>query len=402
LCGGDELVYVLDLGFQPLANSLLAFEDEAETLYPLSMVRCSHCQVVQLGGTVDPTLLFCNYLWVTGTAQQTLDHCAKLAQLAMSLCASKSPRVLEVASNDGTLLSEFLKRGCAVLGVDPAENLATKANSEGIRTLPVFFNTETAHQILSDEGIFDIVIARNVLSHVGDPGEIFRGVANLLGKSGSFMVEFHRADVIMSELHYDSTYHEHTFFHSLHTICSVAERFDFVPVHIVESRISGGSWVVFFGQRSSGASISHAVEMELAHEKDVGVTDLKPWLSFGARAVQHAAQLRHLLEEEVSSGKRVAVFGASARSSTLLNASRLNSKTIEFVVDSNPLKQGRFTAGTRLPIFNPVTLKLRPIDTILVTAFNFQDEIISLLSNELNWSGQVIVPLPSEISQKSI
>jgi hypothetical protein len=220
--------------------------------------------------------------------------------------------------------------------------------------------------------------------------------------SGLFMVEFHRADVIMSELHYDSTYHEHTFFHSLHSICALAEQFGLVPFEIFESSISGGSWVVIFGLRLLGASTASRVEVELAREKAVGVTELKPWLTFGSRAVQHAAELRDLLEREVSSGKSVAAFGASARSSTMMNASKLDSKTISFVLDSNPLKQGKFTAGTRLPIFDPAILKSRPVDTILVTAFNFRDEIMSFLTDRLGWSGEVIVPLPNQISQKSI
>ena len=244
LCGSESLTDILDLGTQPLANSLVDHLDGPETMIPREMVYCRECGLAQLSVDVDPAVLFRDYVWVTGTSASTRAYCEGLADWIMDRVAVESPRVFEMASNDGTLLRTLAERGAAVLGIDPAVNLATEATANGIETIPDFLTAETAERIEATRGKFDIVIARNVMSHVPDPLGAIRGLSILTADEGLVLIEFHSARTILDELHYDSIYHEHTMYHSLQTMRRLMVTAGLQAFDVRRSPIRGGSWAL--------------------------------------------------------------------------------------------------------------------------------------------------------------
>jgi SAM-dependent methyltransferase len=397
ICNSNDLYLVIDLGNQPLANALISDPDNAEGAAPLRLIRCDNCAAIQLSINVDPKILFSNYVWVTGTSKSSIDHCAWLAGEINNLIHVEQNQILEIASNDGTLLKELQKFSKNTLGVDPAENIAEMAARDGVRTLPVFFTADSAVDIVKNEGLFDVVIARNVFSHIPDPIGILNGMASCLDKNGIAVIEFHRADVILNELHYDSIYHEHTLYQSIDSMCRLATNAGLVAFDIKPSPISGGSWILFLRHKGNNLFISSQLENAIAAEIESGVLTKNSWTNFSLKVEKHRNQLTLEIAERVKQGKKVIAFGASARSSTILNATNIDSEQIACIADNNPLKQNSFSPGKNIKIKSVAEALDEKPDVILLLAFNFRNEIELSLRNEFNWAGELIVPFPGEI-----
>ena len=397
ICNSNDLDLVIDLGNQPLANALISDPKIAEGAAPLRLIRCDNCAAIQLSINVDPKILFSNYVWVTGTSQSSINHCAWLAGEINNLLNNEQNRILEIASNDGTLLKELQKFSKNVLGVDPAENIAEMAAKDGVRTLPVFFTSDSAVDIAKNEGLFDVVIARNVFSHIPDPIGILNGMASCLDKKGIAVIEFHRADIILKELHYDSIYHEHTLYQSIDSMCRLANNAGLVAFDIKPSPISGGSWILFLGHKSNNSFISSQLGDAIAAEIESGVLNKNSWTNFALKVEKHRNQLTLEISKRFEQGKKVIAFGASARSSTILNATNINSEQVACIADNSPLKQNSFSPGKNIKIKSVVEALNEKPDVILLLAFNFRNEIELSLRNEFNWVGELIVPFPGEI-----
>lgn len=395
LCGESAIELILDLGTQPPANSLRRERDEALPAIPLVICRCAGCGTVQLTETVSPGYLFSQYFWVTGTSQGARDYSHLFCQRLTSRIPQKGKLfALEIASNDGTFLKRFQERGDRVLGVDPARNIAAVAEGQGIPTISAFFGLEIAQQIVSQHGQADAVFARNVIPHVADANDVVAGMAHCLKDDGTGAIEFHRADIILSELHYDSIYHEHLFYHSLNSLTMLLSRFGLTAFDITESPISGGSLVVYF---SKGPRVhSGALREILEREEVLGIGESKPWQDFAQRCAQHRSALRRLVEKACEQGRRLIGYGASARSSTLLNYCGIDYRHLDVISDRNALKHGHYTPGTNIPIVTPRDAFLRHPDVVLLLAWNFRDEIVAQIRDEHGWHGEVIVPLPGD------
>jgi SAM-dependent methyltransferase len=400
LCSSSELEHVVDLGEQPLANALLTKQDQLEGVAPLVLVRCCSCSAIQLSVTVEPSAMFRDYLWVTGTSASSIEHCAWLTEQIFQRTEGDARRVLEMASNDGTLLKEFQTRGANVLGVDPAHNLAEIATDEGIETLPEFFDVPFAENLRALRGPFDIVIARNVLSHVPDPAGAVKALAVSLDKTGVCVIEFHRADVIANELHYDSIYHEHTMYHTLRSMASIVEDAGLTPFDVLPSPISGGSWVLFAAPAGAGVAPTNRWGDAWAAEQESGVWTSALWQDFASRVAEHRETLAREITSRADGGQVVVAYGASARSSTVLNACGLSSRQVASIADGNDRKQGLFSPGTRIPIEVPVTALERQPDAVLLLAFNFREEIEQFLRAQ-EWRGDLInvFPLRVEVAE---
>lgn len=385
---------VLDLGEQPLANALLVDSDEKAGTAPLVLVRCRDCSGMQLSVTVNPETMFRDYLWVTGTSASSVAHCHWLAGQIIERCHQAEPRVLEMASNDGTLLKELQKRGASVLGVDPARNLAAEANLEGVETIPEFYNKAFASKIIAEREPFDIAIARNVLSHVPDPVSAVAALAMPIRQTGICVVEFHRADIILEELHYDSIYHEHTMYHTLRSMTEIVEKAGLVPFDILPSPISGGSWVLFAAPREAKRPPTVRWTQAWENEEGTRVWEIEAWEEFASQVGHHQDALVRELVGRAESGQVVVAYGASARSSTILNACRLTQCEIASIADSNRLKQGMYSPGTGIPIEAPEAALARNPDAILLLAFNFRSEIEDYLRRH-HWQGDLISVFPA-------
>lgn len=392
LCGSPSIESILDLGDQPPANNLRIDLNEELEKIPLIVSRCNNCTAMQLTETVEPELLFRDYVWVTGTSETTLDYSKKFYDNIIKRCDNKSLFVVEIASNDGTFLQQFRKSGHRVLGVDPAENLAAVAEKEGIPTLPEFFGAQIANGIVEMHGTADVVIARNVLPHVPDPNDVISGIVQCLTDTGLGAIEFHWTDKILSELHYDSIYHEHYFYHSLNSINKLLELHNLCLFDVSESPISGGSLVAYFSKspKTPTSELNSFMRLEAQH----GLAALESWKDFARRALEHRIQLRDLIQQEINSGRKVIGYGASARSSTLLNFCGIDKNYMACIADQNPRKHGKYTPGTNILVVDPDKAMAENPGTILILAWNFKEEIINWLKAS-GFQGNIILPLPN-------
>ncbi len=391
MCGGAELAPILDLTPQPPANSLRNDRNENLPNVALKLVRCNHCTTVQLTETVSPEYLFRDYVWVTGTSQTAQEYSQTFLKNILQRTGDKELFVVEIASNDGTFLKRFSAAGHKVLGVDPARNLAAVAEAQGVPTRAEFFSDALAAKVATEFGRADVVIARNVIPHVPDPNDVIAGIARLLADDGVGAIEFHWNDKIVNELHYDSIYHEHFFYHSLHSIQALLNRHGLALFDMTESPISGGSLVAYFSRNPRAAS--SALSAKLEYETQQGLATLAVWQEFGRRSLAHKDQLKALVDAEVAAGRKVIGYGASARSSTLLNFCGINHVQLDCIADQSSHKHDRYTPGTDILILSPEQAFARKPDTVLLLGWNFKEEILARMRG-LGFHGRVIIPLP--------
>lgn len=394
VCDSAELSEVLDLGAQPPANSLRRDLVSPLPAIPLVLCQCDACGTVQLTETVSPEYLFQDYIWVTGTSEGARAYSRVCCENLLSRSQPKNLAVLEVASNDGTFLQRFRERGHDVIGVDPAKNVAAMAEENGIPTIAEFFGINVARRVVSDRGQFDIVFARNVIPHVADVHDVVAGMAHCLSDTGIGAIEFHRADVILEGLQYDSIYHEHLVYHSLHSIEKLLARSGLRSFDVTESPISGGSFVVYFSKAKR--PVSSQYEANLGRELDLEINRARPWREFAKRCQAHRESLHAMVESSKRKGKRLIGYGASARSSTMLNFCGIDRHYLDVLADRSPLKHDRYTPGTDILITSPKAAFATNPDMVLLLAWNFQDEIIAQIRAEQGWRGEVIIPLPGE------
>jgi len=398
-CGGASLD-LLDLGVQPPANGLRQSRAEDLPRFPLEICRCPSCATVQLTVTVDPAFLFEHYVWVTGTSSTANEYSRRFCAEVRRRAAEAEPLlVVEVASNDGTFLRPFQEAGARVLGVDPARNIAQAANAAGIETWAEFFNQRTAARIRAQLGAASVAFARNVLPHVPDPLAILKGMADCIREDGLVVVEFHQADAILDELHYDSIYHEHLFFYSLAAMESMVTRAGLYAFDLMRSPISGGSLVLFCSRQPRQPT---GVLLDRRQAEIVGGTNtLEKWQAFAQRARRHKDHLKAIVDQSLAAGRRLIGWGASARSSTLLNFCAIDHRHLLAVADRSPYKHGTLTPGTDIRILPPdAALALKP-DVVLLLAWNFRSEILAELAQR-GFRGQVILPLPGDPSVLSV
>lgn len=394
ICDSRDIEAVLDLGSQPFANSLRRNAGDPIGAAPLVLCRCRTCGTIQLTETASPEVLFSKYVWVTGTSRGARDYSARFCDQLVARSRPGELFVVEVASNDGTFLRRFQERGDRVLGVDPAKNIAAMAEEAGVPTIADFFDQAVADRIVAVQGLADVAIARNVIPHVANANGVVAGMARCLTADGVGAIEFHRADIILDGLHYDSVYHEHLFYHSLCSLNMLLVRHGLLPFDVTESPISGGSLVVYFSKTQRPRS--DALEAMLASEERLGIAEMAPWQAFAVRAAKHRDRLRALVDSKVQAGKRTIGYGASARSSTMLNYCGIGHRQLLAVADGNPLKHGMLTPGTDIRILAPAdAFALKP-DVVLLLAWNFKEEILAEMAAKYHWHGKVIVPLPGD------
>lgn len=394
ICGDDKITTLLELGAQPPANSLRSLLQERLPKIPLTICRCPRCTTVQLTETVKPDYLFKNYVWVTGTSATAKDYCLLFYKESLKRCAKHPLFVVEIASNDGTFLIPYKSKGHRVLGIDPAENIARIANAQGIPTRAEFFGQKVADDIVSTHGKADFVFARNVLPHVDNVDDVVAGMRHCLNIRGIGAVEFHYAKNILDELHYDSIYHEHLFYFSIKSFSYLLDKHGLWVFDLIESPISGGSLVLYFSQEKRAPS--QALQKKIEAEERSGLGLEVVWKRFSKQCFKHRETLISMIHGEIDKGLAIIGYGASARSSTLLNFCGINKEHLLCIADQNPLKHHRYTAGTDILILPPDVAFSKNPDVVLLLAWNFKEEILSLLKNKYRFCGKVIIPLPSE------
>ena len=397
LCDCNNLELILDLGSQPPANSLRQDIKNNLPNVDLKLLFCTKCSLLQLSEIVDPKYLFDNYLWVSGTSKGTRKYSKIFSEIIITKLKDlniKPQYILELASNDGTFLQEFMNNNLKVLGVDPAKNIAEIANKNGVKTIANFFDISLAHDILQDYGHPSVIIARNVIPHVKEIKSIIEGISILLEGNNIGVIEFHYSKIILEELHYDSIYHEHIFYFSLHTIEKLLLSFNLYIYDCEQSPISGGSLVIFIS-KSKNIKSKKLINTEI-NEKKLKINLLETWNTFAKNTIKHSDKLNKLILTQKNKGLVVG-FGASARSSTILNFCGINNTHLDFIIDNNKLKKDMITPGSNIKI---ISLKdsnqfLNKISCIIILAWNFEEEIREELIN-VGYKGYIIVPLPNE------
>ena len=391
LSGSDNLVSILDLGDQPLANTLKIKPDDPEDRYPLTLLYSPESCLAQIGETIDKEKLFCSYPWVTGTSPSTRCYASQFFRQVKAIARpAVDDLIIEIASNDGTFLIPFLRHGYHnVIGVDPARNIVDLARRQGVRTLCRFWGRETSKEIVSASGHARIIIARNVLPHVSAVHDVVAGIAHALANTGIGVIEFHYAGRILEDLHYDSIYHEHLFYFSIKSISLLLALFDLVPFHLDTSPISGGSYVIYFSKTQRPPSETF---LKLMQEEELArVNEIASWQVFATSCHRHRDQSIEMAKQFAS--KTVIGFGASARSSTYLNFCGFGVADIRAIIDNNSFKQGKYSPGSSIPIVDfEKGMQMNP-DLILILAWNFRDEIVQQC-RAAGYKGDFMVPFP--------
>lgn len=393
-CGETELLPILSLGNTPLANSLRSKNqiEEAEKTYPLELVFCPSCTLVQITETVDPEELFRHYLYFSSFSDTMIAHAAELSRrLIAELKLNSDSMVVEIASNDGYLLKNYASRGIPVLGIEPAKNVASAATEKGIRTIPEFFNLELARQLSGDGFKADVLHAHNVLAHVANLQGVVAGIAALLKEDGIAVIETPYVKDLIDRCEFDTIYHEHLCYYSVTALSHLFRHCNLHIVNVERIPIHGGSIRVFVSRRDQPA---HSVREILDEERNWGVDRLDFYARFSDRVEKLRNNLCSLIHKLKADGAKIAVYGASAKGSTLLNYFGLGKNELEFVVDRSSVKQGLFTPGAHLPILPPEALLERRPDYVLLLTWNFRDEILEQQKAYRDAGGKFIIPIP--------
>ncbi len=397
LCGGDGFDVAFRLQPTPPANAYVGRDElnAAEPGYPLDLYVCRSCHHAQLLDIVDPEVLFRHYAYVSGTSPVMVKHLQDMCETVRARCLNKAPFVVEIGSNDGTLLQAFIDKGVKALGVEPAENLAAAANTAGRPTRADFFNADTAKAVRAEHGPAHIICANNVLAHIDALGDVFAGIKALMAADGlcAFEVSY-LVDVIEHGL-FDTIYHEHVSYHSVGPMIPFLARAGLELFAAERIPTQGGS-IRFFVQHKGGPyKADGSVEQRLATEAALGLGTLAPFEALAGRIAASSAALRTKLATVKANGARVGGYGAPAKITTLMHHFELSADDVEFLAEDNPLKVGLYTPGKHVPIVGTTSLTDSPPGYVVVFAWNFARSIIARHRKFVENGGRFIVPLPA-------
>jgi SAM-dependent methyltransferase len=394
-CGSKELDLILDLGLQPVADALVTEDDfgSAEPKYPLEVAFCRGCTLLQVTETIPLEKIYDrNYPYFSSSSEALLKHAAAIARRMMEeLSLGSNSFVVEIASNDGYLLKNFTAAEIPCLGIDPSAGPAAKAVEQGVPTLVRFFNLCVA-QALAEEGrLADVIFANNVIAHIDNINDFMAGVAVLLKPTGKAVFECAYAVDMIEACEFDTIYHEHLFYHTLHGLMPLLARHGLFINDVEHLQIHGGSLRIFASRIPWQTKRLDAL---IENEKQRGVDRPSWYADFGDRVKEVKSALREILLEEKRRGNRIACYGAAAKGATLLNYLDLGPGFFQFVADANPFKHGKWMPGQRVPIRQPGALAAEQPDLVLLLAWNFAGEILRQQAAYRRGGGRFLIPIP--------
>lgn len=395
-CGSKEGRLVLDLGIQPLANNLLRAEDlgKPEPKFPLRLAVCSSCWLMQIVDLVPPVKLFTEYLYFSSFSESMLEHARKAAERYIKeFNLNESSFVVEIASNDGYLLKNFVAAKIPCLGIEPARNVADVAIKKGVPTLVEFFNEQLGRRLAEEGKKADLVLGNNVFAHIPDINNFLAGLKWLLKPHGRIILEFPYGIEMIEKNEFDTIYHEHIFSFTLTALIPLFARHGLQIFDIERLPIHGGSLRLFAGFAWDN-KIKESIAQILAEEERKGVKTEAFYASFAHRVQQLKKEVTEFIDELRRQGKTVAAYGASAKGSTLLNYFGLDNTKISFIADRSIYKQGRFSPGMHIPIVAPEYLLEKQPDYTLLLTWNFADEILRQQAEYRRRCGKFIIPIP--------
>lgn len=378
----------------PLANSFLSSRAETEARYPLAVTGCEGCGLVQLTYVVPAEALYRDYIYVSSTSDAVREHADGLAaDLARRYGWTADSLVVEVASNDGTVLKAVQKYGVRVLGVEPARNIAAIAEAAGIPTVPEFFNEATATAVRERHGVADIILARHVFAHVNDVHDFLRGVERLLAPEGVLIIEVPYFGELIENLEFDTIYHEHLSYFALAPVERLCADHGLGLVDVEPVGLHGGSVILHIrrGRRPASARLERMRADERAHAV-LAPTTLR---AFAGRMAAWKDRFEDLVKRTAANGGRLIGYGAAAKANTLLNYCPDVASTLECILDRSPHKQGRYTPGTRVRVVPADDWESLKATHMVILAWNYRDEIIRQMKPFAEAGGRFIVPIPT-------
>ena len=398
LCNGPLETTLVDLGMSPLCESYLTVDqiNQMEPYYPLHVLVCGGCFLVQLQEYVKPESIFGEYAYFSSYSTTWVEHARRYCEMIKARFGldSKS-QVLEIASNDGYLLHHFLPLGIRVIGIEPAANVAKAAQEKNIPTLVKFFGLALARQLASEGCSADLVIGNNVLAQVTDLNDFTAGIAHVVAPNGVITLEFPHLERLINENQFDTIYHEHFSYFSLVAIDRLARRHGLRVFDVEQLSTHGGSLRVYLSRADSGYAISPSVDALLAHEREIGFEDLTSYTRFATRVYHTKRQLLSFLIECKEKGAKVCGYGAPGKGNTLLNYCGIGTDFLDFTVDRNPYKHGRFTPGMHIPIYPVSAIDDARPDYLLILPWNLRHEIVEQMRYVGDWGCKIVVPIPT-------
>ena len=396
-CHGPLAEFV-NLGMSPLCESFLTKDqlNSTEPFYPLVAYICRDCLLVQLQEYVAPENIFSEYAYFSGYSDAWLDHARRYVEtMTAGLGLGPTSRVIEIGSNDGYLLQYFVKAGIPVLGIDPAANIAVAAEARGVPTLVKFFGRETAHELAATGIQADLVLGNNVFAQVTDPSSFVEGIRTLLKPTGVCTIEFPHLLQTMDGNQFDQIYHEHFSYFSALTAAKIFAAHGMRIFDIEELWTHGGSLRIFACHAGDETHPTSAAALAvMRRETEAGLDRLETYANFGEQVRTTKRKLLSFLIEAKNSGKSVVGYGAPGKGNTLLNYCGIRTDFLDYTVDRNPHKHGKYLPGTHIPIFPPEKIAETKPDYVLILPWNLREEIVDQLAYIRSWGGKFVVPIP--------
>lgn len=394
VCNGKNLVSYLDLGETPLANSFpKKNEIESEKKFPLKVLLCRDCYFSQLSIVVDPEILFVNYFYSSGGVKTFEAHCEELSEELNKSALKKGELIIDIASNDGSLLVPFKQKGNAVLGVDPAKNLAKKANAKGIETIAEFWSDRFAKKLLKKYGKAKIITAFNVFAHIDDMHSFVEGAKIMLDENGYLIIESPHILPMLRDTEFDTIYHEHLSYLSLKPLKKLLKSHGLKIAKVKKFPIHGGS-IRLYIEHADKNTADGSLEEIIEEETREGIYSLKHYKKYQKHVDEIKKDLRNILLKLKKQGKKISGFGASAKGNTLLNYCQIDSKTVDCIFDHTLEKQGKFYAGVCVPVISQDNIEIKKPDYLLLLAWNFSKELMAKTQAHQKRGGKYIVPVP--------
>lgn len=397
ICQSTKLSKYLSLGKAAPANSYLTKSDlkNKEFKAPLEVYFCHNCNLAQLLHIVDRSLLFKKYDYFSSTSPVLVKHFEDYAKEVFRRFPIQAKQlVVDIGSNDGVLLKPFKKLGARVLGIDPAKNIAKIANKQGIETIPEFFDKDKVAQLIKKYGKAGIITSNNTLAHTDALHDIIEGIKEFLDEKGVFVFEVQYLLDLLTHNEFDNTYHEHICFHAIRPLQILLKMHGLKIIDVIHTDTHGGGIMVFVSHLRSEFPIGKAVNEFIEKEKSFGLNKLSTYKKFAQRPPLVKKVLTKMLFDLKKKGKKIVAYGASAKATTLLQYCNIGPDIVEYITDSAPSKQGKFTPGTYIPIVSPDILKTKTPDYIIITAWNYADNIMEKEKWFKDGGGKFIIPIP--------
>jgi SAM-dependent methyltransferase len=397
LCGSASLERVLPIRPSPIGDAFVTAErtSEPQDLYPLDCYLCLDCGHLQNLDVVDPDVLFRDYTYRTSVSLGLVEHFKRYARSVVeSLGIPERSLVVEIGSNDGSLLKAFKSEGMRVQGIDPARNIAASATEDGVPTIPDFFSSRLAAMIKAEQGSAAVFCANNVFAHIDDMSDVVDCIRLLLADDGAFVFEVSYIVDMIDNMVFDTIYHEHVSHHALIPLETFFNRHDMTLFHVARTGTKGGSIRAFAQPKSTGKRPRSAeLSALIAEEERRGITGPQIYRDWFNAIESRKRKVLNLLDHAIAEGKTVAAYGASTTTTTLLYHFELE-KRISFIVDDNPLKQGRFSPGAHIPVLPSSELGTKRPDIVVILAWIYAEPILKRNQAYLEAGGQFLVPLP--------